>query len=366
MGTRKAIVVGTWLLFMMGALPARPQDNTVTCALKGVVTKNNEPAADMRLVLTSPTNGRQFKTKTDKQGKYFSAGMALDVYKLQVLNASGEILYTLRVIACNNNSLHEQNIDLGNPEASGGTSGDIAEAPRMTKEQEKAEAARLKAYNDKIPTLNALLNQAQTAIQAQKWADAEKALKQLIAANPETTRWEFYKALGDAQSRNGELQDAIKTYDTGIQTAQAIVAGKAPKDPGNPNPDPARAKAGIGQMLISEGNVYVKLEKPEMAAPLFQQATLENPNPGLAYYNLCALQFNANKLDEAIASCDKAIAADPTRADAWFLKGAALYKGRQAGTGKAGPDTIEALNKYLQLDPNGAHAAEAKTLLAQK
>src|SRR5262249_16029569 len=289
MGKRKVIVIGTWLLCMVGALPARPQDNTVTCAVKGVITKNNEPAADVRLVFTSPTNGRQYKSKSNKQGEYFSAGMALDVYKVQVLNANGEIVYTRRILPCSNNSTFPFNIDLGNPEASGGMSGDLAEAPRMTKEQEKAEAARLKAYNDKIPTLNALLNQAQTAMQAQKWADAEKALKQLLAANPETTRWEFYKALGDAQVRNGEFQDAIKTYDAGIQTAQAIVTGKAPKDPGNPNPDPARAKVGISQMLIAEGNAYVKLDKPEMSAPLFQQAALDNPNPGLAYYNLCAV-----------------------------------------------------------------------------
>jgi tetratricopeptide (TPR) repeat protein len=233
----------------------------------------------------------------------------------------------------------------------------------MTKEQEKAEAARIKAYNDKIPAMNALLSQTQAAMQAQKWADAEKALKQLLEVNPDTTRWEFYKTLGDLQSRNNELPDAIQTYDKGIQTAQTIISGKALKDPGNPNPDPEKAKAGIGQMLIAEGNAYVKLEKPELAAPIFQQATQENPNPGLAYYNLCAVQFNANKLNDAIATCDKSIAADPSRAEAWFLKGAALYKISQGGSGKAAPGTVEALNKYLELDPKGQHVNEAKTIL---
>jgi len=116
-------------------------------------------------------------------------------------------------------------------------------------------------------------------------------------------------------------------------------------------------------MLIAEGNAYVKLDKPELSAPLFQQAAQDNPNPGLAYYNLCAVQFNAGKWDDAVATCDKAIAADATRAEAWFLKGTALYKIGQKPGQAVGQSTVEALNKYLQLDPNGSHAAEAKTIL---
>ncbi|HMF91492.1 MAG TPA: tetratricopeptide repeat protein [Candidatus Angelobacter sp.] len=363
MERKESFAISVLLLFLLSAVPARPQGgNTITGAVKGVVSRNAEPLADMRVVFTNPNNGKQYKTKTAANGEYFSAGMALETFKVEVLGANGEVLYTNTVTVRSTGGSVTLNIDVGNPSASGGMAGGTVERPKMTKEEEKAEAARMKAYNDKLPAMNALLGQAQAAMQAQKWPDAEKALKQLLATNPETSRWEFYKALGDAQGRNGEWQDAIKTYDAGIQTAQAIISGKAPKDPGNPSPDPARAKTGISQMLIAEGNAYVKLDKPEMSAPLFQQAALDNPNPGLAYYNLCAVLFNAGKWDDAIASCDKAIAADATRAEAWFLKGTALYKISQPGS-TARPGTVEALNKYLQLDPNGSHAAEAKTIL---
>lgn len=363
MERKELFAISVLLLLLLSTVRIYSQaGNTLTGGARGIVSRNSEPLADMRVIFTNPNNGKQYKTKTAANGEYYSSGMAIQTYKVEVLSANGEVLYTRPSFTLSTTGIEPLNIDLGNPGASGGVAGAIAERPKMTKEEEKAEAARLKAYNDKLPALNALLAQAQAAMEAQKWPEAEKALKQLLAANPETTRWEFYKALGDVQGRNNEWQDAIKTYDAGIQAAQAIVSGKSPKDPGNPSPDPARAKAGISQMLMAEGNAYVKLDKPELSAPLFQQATQDSPNPGLAYYNLCAVQFNAGKWDDAIAACDKAIAADATRAEAWFLKGTALYKISQPGKA-AGPGTVEALNKYLQLDPNGSHAAEAKTIL---
>jgi tetratricopeptide (TPR) repeat protein len=359
MERKESFAIGVLLLFMIGAITASAQ---LTGGVKGVVTKTGEPMPNLRVIFTSTTTSKQYKATTDANGEYVSNGMNVGPYRVEVLAANGEVLYTNTSYSLRTNSNFVLSIDLGNASASGGVAGAVAAPRKMTKEEEKAEAARIKAYNDKLPALNALLSQAQAAMQAQKWPEAEKALKDLLAANPQTSRWEFYKTLGDVQGRNSEWQDAIKTYDAGIQTAQAIITGTAPKDPGNPTPDPARAKTGISQMLVAEGNAYVKLDKPELSAPLFQQAALDNPNPGLAYYNLCAVQFNAGKWDDAVATCDKAIAADSTRAEAWFLKGTALYKITQPGK-TVGPATVEALNKYLQLDPNGSHAAEAKTIL---
>ena len=358
MERKESFAISVLLLLMLSTITAWAQ---LTGSVKGVVTKSAEPMGNLRVIFTSTDTGKQYKTTTEANGEYYSNGMNVGKYRIEVFAANGEVLYTQALYTLSTNSHFVWNIDLGNPSASGGVAGAIA--PKMTKEEQKAEAARIKAYNDKLPAMNALLAQVQTAMQAQKWPDAEKALKDLLAANPDTTRWEFYKTLGDVQGRNSEWQDSIKTYDAGIQTAQAIISGKAPKDPGNPSPDPARAKAGISQMLIAEGNAYVKLDKPELSAPLFQQAAQDNPNPGLAYYNLCAVQFNAGKWDDAVATCDKAIAADATRAEAWFLKGTALYKIGQKPGQAVGQSTVEALNKYLQLDPNGSHAAEAKTIL---
>ncbi len=361
MKRRECHILGT-LLIVLVWLPAWSQGYNVR--VTGTVTQNGAPVDSVQVIFSIPDVGKQYKTKTDKHGNYFSAGMAYGTYKVQVIGAKGEVLYTRNGFPMQQEDNPPFNIDVARPEASGGVAGDVPDSKqppaKMSKEQQKAEAARLKADNERIAGMNALIQKYQAAAQAQNWPEAEKALKQLLADEPNTTRWEFYQRLGDAQDRNDEQADALRSLDKGIEIAQAIVAGKAPNDPHNPNPDPARAKAGISQMLVAEGNIYVKRGNPDLATPLFTQATQDNPSPALAYYNLCAVEFNANKLDEAVAACDKSLAADPRRADAWFLKGTALYKIGKADSGKT---TVQALNKYLELDPNGPHADEAKSIL---
>jgi tetratricopeptide (TPR) repeat protein len=364
MKRKEWIVTGAFLLLLSCTRAwSQPMNGSVT----GIITKNNDPAANLQVLIISQSVGREYKAKTGKKGEYLCAGLVIDDYRLEVVGTNGEVLYV------NDTIVHIQgpdtiqlDIDLANPQASKGRAGTAADtqslaAGKMTKEQIKAHEAQVKADNEKISRMNEFIGQYQEAVKTQNWPEAEKAVQQLLTLLPDTTRWEFYNALADAQSHSNELQEAIQTYDKGIRIAQAIVAGKAPADPRNPNPDPAKAKAAVGKMLVAEGNIYVKLQQPEMATPLFQQATLDTPNPGLAYYNLCAVEFNANKMQEAVSACNKSIAADPARADAWFFKGAALYKAGPTASSKG--DTVAALNKYLELEPQGQHVSEAKTIL---
>jgi len=123
----------------------------------------------------------------------------------------------------------------------------------------------------------------------------------------------------------------------------------------------------VVQMLTNEGNSYLKLKKNPEAIAVFTKAAEMDPNPGTAYFNLCATQYNTGNVEGALVSCDKAIAADPTKADAYYIKGSLLI-----GSGKmdkdnkfiAPPGSAEALNKYLELAPDGAHAADVKQMLA--
>ena len=361
MNRKTCALVGT-LLLAFGCFAAWSQGFNVRAS--GTVTKSGTPVENVQVIFSIADMGKQYKTKTDKRGNYFSAGMAYGAYKVQVTDAKGEVLYTQDTFF--NDQDVTLNIDMDKPQPGAGAAGDStgAKTPaapaKMTKEQQKAEAARVKADNEKLAAMNEYIKQYQAAVQAQNWPDAQKALQQLLAADPTTTRWEFYQRLADAQDRSGQQADALKSLDKGLELAGAIAAGKAPNDPHNPNPDPAKAKAGMGQMLIAEGNIYVKLGSPEMATPLFAQAAQDNPSPALAFYNLCAVEFNSNKLDAAVSACDKSLAADPSRAEAWFLKGSALYKSGKADSGKT---AVEALNKYLELDPNGQHANDAKSIL---
>jgi len=334
--------------------------------IKAKVTKDFQPAPNLQVVLTDMGTGRQLKTKTDKSGEFFFSGLQLgDNYILEIFGPKKEVLFSKPDINISQNTvvpLDPDTIELTKPEASGGKAGGepYSATPTKKKKMTKEEEAAQKADVEKVKGMNVLIQQAQAAMQAQNWADAEKALKQLIADDPNTTRWEFYKALGDSQRNEQHLEDALQSYEKGTQVAMAVSSGTAPKDPHNPNADPAKAKEGAGEMLNAQGGIYVQMNNNDKAIEAFKRGAEIDPNPGMAYYNLCAMEFNAAKYDDAAAACDKSVTADPSRADAWFFKGAALSK-----AGKA-PAAAEALNKYLQLQPNGTHAAEAKQMLAQK
>ena len=180
-------------------------------------------------------------------------------------------------------------------------------------------------------------------------------------APSQTETWQTYQSLGDAQLSRAEYSEAILSYEKGVK-----LASKATESPANADKTKARKNA-IGKMLTSEGNAYLKLRKDEDAIRLYTRAAEASPNPAIAYFNLCAVAYNLGNVDRAITACHKAIEADPRKADAYFILGSSLF-----GNGKfdkdnhyiAPPGTLEALNKYLELAPDGAHAADVKQMLA--
>lgn len=310
------------LLFAMGFLPARAQ--TVGAQAEGKVTQEGAPLANAPVVFTNTETGKVFKTKTDKAGEFKLLGVPYGSYRVEVLNEKGEKLFSDATTLGTDNTSSSNILDIhaskepitdnkfGLPQPA---------APKLTKEQ----LAKIQADNKKIAGLNSLISDAQNARQAQDWPKAENALKQLIAAAPDTTRWDFYMALGEAQSKSNKLAEAVQTYDKGVQVAQSLISGSSPADPKIPSLNPSAAKQGAGRMLTAQGNDYLKLQKPDDAIASLKKATEMDPSSALYSYNLCGVEFNAQKFDDARTAC----------------------------------------NKYLQLEPSGSHAEEVKTFLAQ-
>ena len=73
-----------------------------------------------------------------------------------------------------------------------------------------------------------------------------------------------------------------------------------------------------------------------------------------------------DKLPAAAAACDRAIEADPKIPDPYYVKAAALA-GEVAKHHKAknSHETTAALQKYLQLAPDGFYANDARALLKE-
>jgi len=319
---RNAIVLALGaLLFAVGFLPARSQ--TVGAQAEGKVTQEGKPLANAPVVFTNTDNGKIYKTKTDKNGEFQMLGVPYGSYEVNVLNEKGEKLSSDRTTLGTDNTTSSNIIQINagkEPLADNKFGLAQPSGPKLTKEQ----LAKLQADNKKIAGLNSLISEAQNARQAQDWPKAESALKQLIAAAPETSRWDFYMALGDAQSKSNKLAEAVQTYDKGVQVAQALISGSSPADPKVPSLNPAAARQGAGYMLTAQGNDYLKLQKSDEAIASFKKATEIEPSSALYSYNLCGVEFSAQKFDDAKAAC----------------------------------------NKYLQLEPSGSHAEQVKGYLA--
>jgi tetratricopeptide (TPR) repeat protein len=95
-------------------------------------------------------------------------------------------------------------------------------------------------------------------------------------------------------------------------------------------------------------------------------AQLDPAHAATYFFNEGAVLTNAGKVDAAIAAFDKVIAADPTRAEAYYWKGVNLIgKATLKGDKMVAPDgTAEAFRKYLELQPEGKLAQPAKDMLA--
>ena len=79
-----------------------------------------------------------------------------------------------------------------------------------------------------------------------------------------------------------------------------------------------------------------------------------------------AFLMNASKSDQAVEEFRKGIAADPNYAESYFYLGSMLAgKSTVDASGKMTPPegTIDALQKYLQLKPDGPNAQSAKELI---
>jgi tetratricopeptide (TPR) repeat protein len=115
------------------------------------------------------------------------------------------------------------------------------------------------------------------------------------------------------------------------------------------------------------GDVYARMGKLTEAQQEFQKAADLNPGGAAQYYfNLGAIMYNIGKMDEAAAAFKKVTERDPTRADAYYLEGLSLMgKASMTPDGKvtAPPGTVEALESYLRLQPNGKNVAEAQGML---
>jgi tetratricopeptide (TPR) repeat protein len=215
--------------------------------------------------------------------------------------------------------------------------------------QAKAQQAAAAAQKE-----NELVGQVQAAQTAKDWPKTEALLIQLTTLDP--GNWQYQQALADVRLAQGKYADAVGSYATAL-----AAAGKAEVTPA--------IHQAMAVMYSNEGNAYVKLKKDDLAVKAYTQAAELADAPAIAataWFNVCAVAYNASKPKQALEACDKALAADPAKANAWFIKGSILMgDSDEDANGKPVPPagTVDAFKKYLALEPKGPHAADAQQML---
>jgi hypothetical protein len=249
-------------------------------------------------------------------------------------------------------------------------------AEREQMEQIKKANAAAMAANAKIENLNNLLKAAQAANKAGNYDLALKNMTDATTAKPdEPILWDV---LGDAQlgQANAAAKAAHdnKTTDPSVPDKYAAAIASYQKAI-SLNAASAKPSADVASVANNQlGQAFGKLallgqpDKLKESAAAYEAAAKADPSKAATYYfNEAATLFNANAMDDAAAAAAKAATADPNKADAYYIEGQALIQKATVDpkTNKitAPPECVAAYQKYLALDPNGAHADEVKGIL---
>lgn len=208
------------------------------------------------------------------------------------------------------------------------------------------------AQQDTPESLKAAYDQA---VKAKDWPAALADAQKLVNLNPIA---ENLRLLGNAQSNSGAPQDALATYD------QALAAAETEKPAaGQPDTDWKNEKSKI---LVAKGNAYLRMKRNDDAIALYNQAAPLAANPGTAYWNICAVLYNTGDTQDVVVACRKAAAVNPENPNVWFVLGSLFYADAKLdakGNFAISAECRDALNKYLQLAPDGPHAADVKAML---
>ena len=324
------------------------------------------PIADAVVVWANMDNGQKYTLKTNKKGEYFSLGLSPGKYMVTLYKTADDVKANKELdhVKGFQVQLDENTLDFDlkkNQEAAAKGQG---LSPEQLKQMQEAQAKQAKETNT-VKSLNEKLNAAKTAADAGDFDAAIAALTE--ATQMDATRDLIWFKLGDYYRMSAPKQtdpaEKQKRLDSAVEAYQkAVDLKKATTNDKDPN-----ATKNLAAYYNNLADAYYKAKKVDDAVKTYELAAQTDPTAvAQAYFNIGAVLTNSGRPDEANAAFDKCLAADPTRAEAYYQKGLNLL-GKATLQGDktiAPPGTAEAFQKYLELSPTGPNAQSAKDLLA--
>jgi tetratricopeptide (TPR) repeat protein len=230
----------------------------------------------------------------------------------------------------------------------------LPEAEQKAIADAKNKNAGIQKENAQVKNLNADLATARQDIKDKKFDDAANLMQRDTTAKPDAAVLWVELAIA---------QNGLKKYDDAITSAKKAIESNATSKKPSPEIEGA-ANNTLGEAYAAKNQI------PDATAAYDAAAKAQPAQAGMFYSNeAIVLAKSGGSADAVVAAADKAIAADPNKPVPYYLKGQALIAKATVDpkTNRivAPPGTEEAYQKYLQLDPNGPMAADAKNILEQ-
>ena len=353
----KSIRMGVFLTLVLTLLV--PAALAQTGAVRGRVLDENGEGIQGAMVYIERIGMRgNYKVKTNKKGSYYHAGLPMGEYNLRLEINNQEV-----------QTVNSYRVKLGDPEAvdfdlgeikrqqqaaqgqGGPTKEQLAAMSDQQRKQYEAERKKREQQISKNKQLNEAFNAGMESKRLEDYAIAVGHFKKAAEIDPEQhVIWgNMAEALaGLVRTKTGAERDAV--------SEEAISAYRHAM---TLEPDPAYAN-NLGLLLIRLNRF------DEGVAELEKAAEMSPENAGTYYFNLGATMVNTGNTQGAIDAFKKATAAKPDFANAYYQLATALVGTATMnadGSVVPAPGTVEAYQKYLELEPSGPYAASAQAMV---
>lgn len=320
-----AVLIG---LLLVLASPAAAQSR----AIKGKITDDKDQAvADAKVTIEATDVYRVFRTKTNKKGEYyFLLGLQYGVYRVTVRKEGFQPAYKENIIP---EMREEKEIDFKL------APGQDYKLPwEMTDEEKEQYKKKYEAQKQQKQFSAEVKEHFEKGVALYDSGQYAEALVEFSAALEKDSKQPGILArMGDCYSKLGKEEEAIASYDKALEL----------------NPADTSLYTNKGVILSKMGKIEESQELFKKAAELDPLAAAQN------FYNLGVTMINTGDTAKATDALNRAIAADPGFAEAYYQLGMCL---------SASPDTIpaaiEALTKYIQIGQKPDQVEVAKQIIS--
>ena len=306
------------ILILAGALPAlRAQVGLGKGRISGVVVDENGNAIeDAKIAIESAQSTVKFNEKTDKKGSFAVAGLGTGIWRISVSKTGFQTNFTdVNVKQLSRNQ------------------------PVTITLKALTGVAAIKSDEGAIK----ILDDANKLLEEGKPEEALKIFEEFLAKHPDV--YAIHLNIGACRLKMGDLEKAEAEYKLALDSVTQT-QGDLSKD----KVTTLRALSGLAEVSLKRNDI-------ETAVKYFTQALDISPEDEIAAYNVGEVFFSNQKIDDAIKYYELAI---KIKKD-WpqpYLKLGYVYLNKG--------DNIKALenfNKFIQLDPDSAEAAQVKKII---